>query len=344
MGDALYGSPYQNWFASSPALAAGNCVVLKPAEQTPASVLLLAELIGGLLPPGVLNIVNGFGLEAGKPLASSPRIAKIAFTGETTTGRLIMQYASQNLIPVTLELGGKSPNIFFADADFEAAVDGALFGVFFNQGEVCSAGSRILVQRPIYDRFVEAMVEKARGITLGAPLAIAEEATPTPSPQFRMARAGLAAPAPVAVGEETLSVSVTVSFGDGIGPEIMAASLRVMFAAGAKLAVESIDVGERVYRAGHTAGITDAAWDSLRRTKVFFKAPITTPQGGGFKSLNVTIRKTLNLFANVRPTKAYAPFVSSPHPGINLVIIRENEEDLYAGIEFEARRKATQPA
>jgi aldehyde dehydrogenase len=99
----------------APAIAAGNCVVIKPAEQTPASILVWAELIGDLLPPGVLNIVNGFGLEAGKPLASSSRIAKIAFTGETTTGRLIMQYASQNLIPVTLELGGKSPNIFFAD-------------------------------------------------------------------------------------------------------------------------------------------------------------------------------------------------------------------------------------
>ena len=99
----------------APALAAGNCVVLKPAEQTPLSILVLLELIGDLLPPGVLNVVNGFGLEAGKPLASSPRIAKIAFTGETTTGRLIMQYASQNLIPVTLELGGKSPNIFFED-------------------------------------------------------------------------------------------------------------------------------------------------------------------------------------------------------------------------------------
>ena len=99
----------------APALAAGNCVVLKPAEQTPASILVMAELIGDLLPPGVLNIVNGFGIEAGKPLASSPRIAKIAFTGETTTGRLIMQYASQNLIPVTLELGGKSPNIFFPE-------------------------------------------------------------------------------------------------------------------------------------------------------------------------------------------------------------------------------------
>src|SRR3954449_3706040 len=103
----------------APALAAGNCVVLKPAEQTPASIMLWAELIGDLLPPGVLNIVNGFGLEAGKPLASSPRIAKIAFTGETTTGRLIMQYASQNLIPVTLELGGKSPNIFFSDVTAE---------------------------------------------------------------------------------------------------------------------------------------------------------------------------------------------------------------------------------
>ena len=127
----------------APALAAGNCVVMKPAEQTPASILVLMEVIGDLLPPGVLNVVNGFGLEAGKPLASNPRIAKIAFTGETTTGRLIMQYASQNLIPVTLELGGKSPNIFFADVmaeddDFlDKAVEGfVLFA--FNQGEVLS--------------------------------------------------------------------------------------------------------------------------------------------------------------------------------------------------------------
>ena len=133
----------------APALAAGNCVVLKPAEQTPASILVLAELIGDLLPPGVLNIVSGFGLEAGKPLASSPRIAKIAFTGETTTGRLIMQYASQNLIPVTLELGGKSPNIFFADVAsedddfFDKALEG--FTMFaLNQGEVCTCPSRAL--------------------------------------------------------------------------------------------------------------------------------------------------------------------------------------------------------
>ncbi len=134
----------------APALAAGNCVVLKPAEQTPASILVLAELIADLLPPGVLNIVNGFGLEAGKPLASSSRIAKIAFTGETTTGRLIMQYASQNLIPVTLELGGKSPNIFFKDVTaedddfFDKAIEG--FVMFaLNQGEVCTCPSRALI-------------------------------------------------------------------------------------------------------------------------------------------------------------------------------------------------------
>ena len=122
----------------SPALAAGNCVVLKPAEQTPASILVLMEVIGDLLPPGVLNIVNGFGLEAGKPLATSPRIAKIAFTGETTTGRLIMQYASQNLIPVTLELGGKSPNIFFADVmdKDDAFLDKAI------EGRCCSPSTR----------------------------------------------------------------------------------------------------------------------------------------------------------------------------------------------------------
>jgi aldehyde dehydrogenase len=159
----------------APALAAGNCVVLKPAEQTPASILVLAELIADLLPPGVLNIVNGFGLEAGKPLASSNRIAKIAFTGETTTGRLIMQYASQNLIPVTLELGGKSPNIFFSDvmaADddfFDKAIEGfVLFA--FNQGEVCTCPSRALIQEDIYDRFMERALPRIRAIKQASPL------------------------------------------------------------------------------------------------------------------------------------------------------------------------------
>ncbi len=159
----------------APALAAGNCVVLKPAEQTPASIMVLAELIGDLLPPGVLNIVNGFGLEAGKPLASSNRIAKIAFTGETTTGRLIMQYASQNLIPVTLELGGKSPNIFFKDvmAEDDAFLDKALegFAMFaLNQGEVCTCPSRALVQEDIYDAFMEKAVKRVEAIVQGDPL------------------------------------------------------------------------------------------------------------------------------------------------------------------------------
>ncbi|WP_291980445.1 aldehyde dehydrogenase [Luteitalea sp.] len=159
----------------APALAAGNCVVLKPAEQTPASILVWAELVADLLPPGVLNIVNGFGLEAGKPLASSPRIAKIAFTGETTTGRLIMQYASQNIIPVTLELGGKSPNLFFADvlaADddfFDKAIEGfVLFAL--NQGEVCTCPSRALIQESIYDRFMERALKRVAAITQGSPL------------------------------------------------------------------------------------------------------------------------------------------------------------------------------
>ena len=144
----------------APALAAGNCVVLKPAEQTPASINVLMELIGDLLPPGVVNIVSGFGLEAGKPLASSKRVAKVAFTGETTTGRLIMQYAAQNIIPITLELGGKSPNIFFEDVmekddDFlDKCVEG--FVMFnLNQGEVCTCPSRALVQESIYDKFME---------------------------------------------------------------------------------------------------------------------------------------------------------------------------------------------
>ena len=158
----------------APALAAGNCVVLKPAEQTPASILVLMELIGDLLPPGVLNIVNGFGLECGKPLASSNRIAKIAFTGETTTGRLIMQYASQNLIPVTLELGGKSPNIFFKDVMdedddfFDKALEG--FTMFaLNQGEVCTCPSRALVHESIYDRFMERAVKRVEAVTQGSP-------------------------------------------------------------------------------------------------------------------------------------------------------------------------------
>jgi aldehyde dehydrogenase len=159
----------------APALAAGNCVVLKPAEQTPASIHVLIDLIADLLPPGVLNVVNGFGLEAGKPLASNPRIAKIAFTGETTTGRLIMQYASQNLIPVTLELGGKSPNVFFADVAnedddfFDKAIEG--FVMFaLNQGEVCTCPSRALIQESIYDRFMEKAIKRVEAIVQGDPL------------------------------------------------------------------------------------------------------------------------------------------------------------------------------
>ncbi len=159
----------------APALAAGNCVVLKPAEQTPWSILVLMELIADVLPAGVLNVVNGFGIEAGKPLASNKRIAKIAFTGETTTGRLIMQYASENLIPVTLELGGKSPNIFMADVVdhdddfFDKAIEGfVLFAL--NQGEVCTCPSRALIHESIYDQFMERAVARTRAIIQGNPL------------------------------------------------------------------------------------------------------------------------------------------------------------------------------
>ena len=159
----------------APALAAGNCVVLKPAEQTPVSILVLLELIQDLLPAGVVNVVNGFGLEAGKPLASSRRVAKIAFTGETTTGRLIMQYAAQNLIPVTLELGGKSPNIFFADVGaaeddfFDKALEGfTLFAL--NQGEVCTCPSRALIQESLYDQFMERALPRVNAIRQGHPL------------------------------------------------------------------------------------------------------------------------------------------------------------------------------
>ena len=159
----------------APALAAGNCVVLKPAEQTPMSIMVLMDLIGDILPPGVLNVVNGFGVEAGKPLAQNKRINKVAFTGETTTGRLIMQYASENIIPCTLELGGKSPNIFFADvadADddyFDKALEG--FTMFaLNQGEVCTCPSRALVHEKIYDRFMERAIERTKRVKQGHPL------------------------------------------------------------------------------------------------------------------------------------------------------------------------------
>ncbi len=159
----------------APALAAGNCVVLKPAEQTPVGIMVVAELIADLLPAGVLNIVQGCGVEAGKPLASSPRVAKVAFTGETTTGRLIMQYASENLIPVTLELGGKSPNVFFEDvmreddAYFDRALEG--FTMFaLNQGEVCTCPSRALIQESIYDAFMERAIGRVEAIKMGNPL------------------------------------------------------------------------------------------------------------------------------------------------------------------------------
>lgn len=159
----------------APALAAGNCVVLKPAEQTPMSIMVLVEAIADLLPAGVLNVVNGFGTEAGKPLAQSGRIAKIAFTGETTTGRLIMQYATENLIPVTLELGGKSPNIFFADvmAEDDDYLNKALegFAMFaLNQGEVCTCPSRALIHESIYDRFMEKAIVRVKSIKQGNPL------------------------------------------------------------------------------------------------------------------------------------------------------------------------------
>jgi isocitrate dehydrogenase len=130
------------------------------------------------------------------------------------------------------------------------------------------------------------------------------------------------------------TVPITVARGDGIGPEIMKATLHILKEGGAKLAIEEIEIGEKVYLAGNTSGIDPSAWDSLRNTKVFLKAPITTPQGGGYKSLNVTVRKTLGLYANVRPCVAYHPFIETKHPGMDVVIVRENEEDLYAGIEY----------
>ena len=162
----------------APALAAGNCVVIKPAEQTPMGLAVLMDMLADILPPGVINVVQGFGVEAGKPLAQSKRVAKVAFTGETTTGRLIMQYASENIIPVTLELGGKSPNIFFKDvmAEDDEFLDKALegFAMFaLNQGEVCTCPSRALVHESIYDRFMERAVARVGKIVQGNPLDMA---------------------------------------------------------------------------------------------------------------------------------------------------------------------------
>ncbi|MGQ9806765.1 MAG: aldehyde dehydrogenase family protein [Chlorobiales bacterium] len=159
----------------APALAAGCCTVVKPAEQTPTSIMVWLELIQDILPEGVLNVVNGFGIEAGKPLASSPRVNKVAFTGETTTGRLILQYTAENLIPATMELGGKSPNIYFKsvmDSDddfFDKCLEGAVLFAL-NQGEVCTCPSRVLVQESIADKFIERFVERTKKIKQGNPL------------------------------------------------------------------------------------------------------------------------------------------------------------------------------
>ncbi|PHK27977.1 aldehyde dehydrogenase, partial [Nostoc linckia z16] len=159
----------------APAIAAGNTTVVKAAEQTPVSIMVLMELIKDVVPAGVINIINGFGIEAGKPLATSSRIAKVSFTGETTTGRLIMQYAAENIIPSTMELGGKSPNIFFksvGDADdefFDKAVEGAVMFAL-NQGEVCTCPSRMLVHEDIYDKFIERVIARTKAIKTGHPL------------------------------------------------------------------------------------------------------------------------------------------------------------------------------
>jgi betaine-aldehyde dehydrogenase len=155
----------------APALAAGCTCVLKPAEQTPLTALEMANWLEECgVPPGVVNIITGYGESAGAPLVTHPGVDKVAFTGSAAVGKLILKSAADTIKRVTLELGGKSPNIFFADADFEAAIDGALFGIFINQGEVCSAGSRILVEKKIYSKFVDAMTEKAKKIKLGPPL------------------------------------------------------------------------------------------------------------------------------------------------------------------------------
>ena len=159
----------------APALAAGNCVVIKPAEQTPLSLLRFAELVADLLPKGVLNVVTGYGPTAGAPLVRHPRVSKVAFTGETVTGRLILQYASENVVPATLELGGKGPNIVFPDCRMDKTIEGALMGIMALNGQQCLAGSRLFVHDDIYDRFVPLLVEKAKGIRIGDPTELSTE-------------------------------------------------------------------------------------------------------------------------------------------------------------------------
>lgn len=154
----------------APSLAGGNTVVMKPAEQTPVTLLELANDLRDVLPPGVLNVITGYGPDVGAPLASHPGVRKLSFTGETTTGRLILQYASENIVPATMELGGKSPHIIFPDADVERAIEGVMIGVFLNQGEVCTAGSRLFVHDAIYDRFMEKLVAKVKGLKIGDPM------------------------------------------------------------------------------------------------------------------------------------------------------------------------------
>ncbi|TCV05644.1 aldehyde dehydrogenase [Sphingobacterium alimentarium] len=159
----------------APALAAGNTVVLKPAESTPTSIMVLMEIIGDLIPDGVINVVNGFGSELGRALVTNPKISKAAFTGSTATGRLVMQYATENIIPVTLELGGKSPNVFFEsvmdhdDAFLDKAIEGAVLFAL-NQGEICTCPSRLLIQESIYDKFIERVIERVNAIKVGDPL------------------------------------------------------------------------------------------------------------------------------------------------------------------------------
>ncbi|MBP3942260.1 aldehyde dehydrogenase [Sphingobacteriaceae bacterium WQ 2009] len=215
----------------APALAAGNTVVLKPAESTPISILVLLELIGDLLPPGVLNVVNGFGGELGEHLVTNPKIAKAAFTGSTATGRLVMQYATENIIPVTLELGGKSPNVFFEsvmdedDDFFDKALEGAVLFAL-NQGEICTCPSRLLVQESIYDKFIERVIERVKAIKAGNPLdtetMIGAQAS---KPQFEKIlnyiKLGKEEGAEVLVGGEANSLEGDLSNGYYIQPTLL---------------------------------------------------------------------------------------------------------------------------
>jgi aldehyde dehydrogenase len=296
----------------APALAAGNAIVLKPAEQTPASIMLLMDLIADLLPAGVLNVVNGFGVEAGKPLASSSRIRKIAFTGETTTGRLIMQYASQNLIPVSLELGGKSPNVFFEDvsrsddAFYDKALEGfAMFAL--NQGEVCTCPSRALIQSSIYDQFLPAATDRVKRIVQGNPLDTdtmvgAQASNDQLEKILSYIQIGTEEGARVITGGERVDLGGALSGGYYVAPTIFACSRRRSSARWSRWPGSTTTTTRS---RSPTTPCTDWGPGSGRATPTWPTGPVATSRPGGCgRTATTRTQRTPPSVATSRPASA----------------------------------------